>query len=82
MGERGVPLKKLVVGKPIVHADAYNTGWISQGNLGQWAKRAFEEFGWYAGVGHWQYKSGQNGQAIREASTPLIQACASTGKCV
>ena len=39
---RGVPLKKLVVGKPILPADATNTGWVNQEHLGTWALKAYE----------------------------------------
>jgi len=81
IASRGVPLQKLIVGKPIVHADATNTGWVDQGTLGAWGERAFNEFGWYAGMGHWQYKSGQDGKAIRDAITPLKNKCVSAGKC-
>jgi chitinase len=79
---RGVPLQKIVVGKPVVQADAANTGWVDQAQLGQWALRAYNEFGWYAGIGHWQFKNGKDGNAIKNAAGPLINACAQKRNCV
>jgi len=34
----GVPKEKIVLGKPVSPGDATNTGWVSAGNLGAWAK--------------------------------------------
>ena len=41
IAERGVPLQKLVVGKPVIKQDASNTGFVSQVDLGEWAHRAY-----------------------------------------
>lgn len=82
IADRGVPLKKLVVGKPILPTDATNTGYVEQSDLGAWALQAYEEFGWYAGIGHWQYPSDKTGAAIAAAAGPLIQKCQEVGNCV
>lgn len=42
IASRGVPMNKLIVGKPIMHYDATNTGWVDQGTLGTWGARAFD----------------------------------------
>lgn len=81
IADRGISLKKLVIGKPLLPSDAINTGFVAQANLGAWAAQAYDAFGWYAGVGHWQYSSGVDGQAIRQASGPLLSKCAG-GTCV
>ena len=80
IADRGTPLQKLVVGKPLVKSDATNTGYIAQTDLGAWAAQAYDAFGWHAGVGHWQYSSDPTGKAIRDASGPLLSKC-SGGKC-
>ena len=74
-------MQKLVVGKPILPRDAYNTGWVNQSSLGAWNAKAYDEIGWYGGVGHWQYKSDLSGQAIRDATEKLIAKCVAGGKC-
>ena len=65
---RGVPSKKLVVGKPATQADVMNTGLVSATDLGTWTTRAFNEFGWYAGVMYWQFSNDANGNLIKAAS--------------
>jgi len=65
---RGVPSKKLVVGKPATQADVMNTGFVSATDLGTWTTRAFNEFGWYAGVMFWQFPSDANGNLVKAAS--------------
>ena len=42
IASRGVPLQKIVVGKPIVKADAVNSGYVAQSDLGAWAARAYD----------------------------------------
>jgi len=42
IASRGVPLQKLVVGKPITTGDATNTGWVAQTDLGAWGVTAFD----------------------------------------
>jgi chitinase len=77
----GVPLNKLVVVKPILVNDATNTGWVDSTSLGQWAIQANTDYGWYAGIGHWQYASDLTGKTISNAAGPLISRCSQTGKC-
>ena len=72
---RGVPLNKIVVGKPVTPKDAYNTGFVNQTDLGVWAARAFDEFGWYGGIMHWQFPSDKTGASIAQAAASLIQKC-------
>ena len=78
---RGIPLQKIVVGKPLVQADAANTGFVCQKELGNWSEKAYNELGWYAGVGHWQYPSDKTGRAILLATSLLKAKCATEGNC-
>lgn len=82
IANRGIPLKKLVVCKPITSADATNTGWMSATDLGAAVVKAYNEFGWYAGVAHWQYSSDYSGNALRSAAGGLIDLCKQSGKCI
>lgn len=67
-----MPLNKIVVAKPILTTDATNTGWVSQTDLGEWVTKAYNEEGWYAGVGHWQYPSDISGKAISDSTAALV----------
>ena len=81
IADRGVPLNKIVVGKPLIQADAANTGYVCQQDLGFWAAKAYDELGWYAGIMHWQYPSGKDGKAIRWAAGKLMEKCKLHGNC-
>jgi len=61
-------LNKIVVGKPVLLSDA-GSGWVSGTDLGAWTKKAYETFGWFAGVSHWKYSSDPSGQCIRDATS-------------
>ena len=52
-----VPLRKLVLGKPVKPADAANTGYMDVAALAQCLRTAVTTYGWNAGVMGWQYKS-------------------------
>jgi chitinase len=78
---RGVPLQKLVVGKPVTWRDVSNTGFVNQTDLGQWAAKAHDDLGWYAGIGHWQYPSDLTGKSSFEAGSPLQEKCKQSQKC-
>ena len=78
---RGIPYKKIIVGKPILPSDASNTGWVSQTDLGKWAARAYDELNWYGGIMHWQYPSDLTGKAIDDAAGQLKAKCDESKKC-
>ena len=78
----GVPLQKIVVAKPILTTDATNTGWISQSDLGNFAAQAYSDYGWYAGIAHWQYPSDLTGAAIGASADQLIALCAQNENCI
>ncbi len=78
---RGVPLQKLVVCKPVVVNDATNTGYMAGADLGAAVLQAYNDYGWYAGIGHWQYSSDYTGNTIKEAAGGLIDLCNQSGKC-
>lgn len=69
--KRGVPGKKLVVGKPVTPSDATNSGWMELSVLGEASTRAYNEMEWYAGVMFWQYPSDLTGEGIRKAAGHL-----------
>ena len=73
---RGVPMKKLVVGKPASRADVMNTGYVDSPSLGSWISQAYSELKWYGGVMYWQYKSDLAGNEIINAAGHLRELCA------
>jgi chitinase len=52
--EAGIPLNKIVVGKPMFASDA-STGFVNLSQLGLWFKQAEQELNWNAGVMFWQW---------------------------
>jgi len=78
---RGVPLKKLVVGKPASRADVVNTGYVDSLSLGSWTSQAYSEFNWYGGIMFWQYKSDLSGSLILNAAGYLKELCAEAKTC-
>ena len=81
IADRGVPLQKLVVGKPITRKDVSNTGLVDLVDLGNWGAQAYDELGWFAGFGHWQYPSDLTGQAMVDTAAQLIKKCEDAGGC-
>lgn len=71
ISQRGVPLEKIVVGKPATTADATNTGFTDPNVLSSAFVRAFQEGHWYGGVMLWQFPSDKGGEAIRAIITRL-----------
>lgn len=71
----GVPLNKLVVGKPMLESDAGN-GYVDPSVLGQWFNQARSQLSWDAGVMTWQWHgqsvSQQWLQAIYPNSSPVV----------
>jgi len=54
INRNGVPLHKLVVGKPAGQGYASN-GWVSGSNLHKFGNQACNDFGWNAGFMGWMY---------------------------
>ena len=81
IADRGIPLRKIVIGKPILPSDASNTGWISMEDLSKFAIEGYKKMGWYAGFMHWQYPSSKTGEAIKTAADALIKECKKSGNC-
>jgi chitinase len=50
----GVPLEKIVVGKPVTLSDAGN-GYVEPATLGGWFRQAASELGWNGGLMGWQW---------------------------
>ena len=71
--EKGVPLEKIVVGKPATTSDATNTGYMDQQTLSNAIVRAYNEGQWHAGVMLWQFQSDKGGQIINTVCSQLKQ---------
>lgn len=78
---RGIPAKKIVIGKPVTAADASNTGAVESTDLGSWVSKAYTEFGWFGGVMYWQYISDVGGKSINNAAGHLKEMCAINKDC-
>jgi hypothetical protein len=50
--KRGIPSKKLVLGKPVTAKDA-NNGWMDLSLLGEATSRGYTNLQWYGGVMFW-----------------------------
>jgi len=50
----GIPLNKIVVGKPMLVSDASN-GYVNPSQLGLWFNQAKQELNWNAGLMFWQF---------------------------
>jgi chitinase len=72
---RGIPSKKLVIGKPVTQADAMNSGVIAIPDLANALNSGLQNIGWYAGAMFWQYSSDSNGYAVGNATAGLRSYC-------
>ncbi|KAJ7768694.1 glycoside hydrolase family 18 protein [Mycena maculata] len=74
----GVPLNKLVIGKPATAADASN-GYIAPATLAQCVEEAMND-GWSAGVSTWQYPNAASSwiEEVRADSWPVGATTTST----
>jgi chitinase len=80
---RGIPLNKIVIGKPVLTSDASNTGWVAASDLNAMFKQGQTQYGWYAGLMVWQYPSDATGSFVSTVTTDLINYCtANPNKCV
>ena len=64
--DRGIPMNKLVLGKPVTSSDAANTGTVAHDDLGAWTLQAYHQFGWYSGIMFWQLKNDVDFTAIQK----------------
>jgi chitinase len=81
--QRGIPLNKIVIGKPVTPADASNTGWISATDLNSIFNQGQAKYGWYTGLMIWQFPSDATGSFVSTVATDLINYCkANSGKCI
>ncbi len=65
---QGVAPEKIVLGKPVTQADAYNTGFVSSGELNLMLKKSKADTnnpGWKASVMYWNFLSDLDGKAIK-----------------
>jgi hypothetical protein len=63
--DRGIPAKKIVVGKPAAMADVMNTGYITADNFGDYWRRFRTEKGIEPQIMFWQLKSDKQGDIIK-----------------
>jgi hypothetical protein len=66
---RGIPAKKIVVGKPATMSDVVNTGYVSPTDLGSWIAQAKREFNWRPSLMFWQFKNDPRGDIVKTALT-------------
>lgn len=71
--EKGIPLHKIVVGKPVSGTDVFNTGRVNPADFGVWARTAYDELGWNGGIFTWQYSSDLNGSFVETFLDELMQ---------
>jgi chitinase len=64
--DRGIPAKKIVVGKPATRADVINTGYVLPSDLGRWLGQFKQEYNWRPSVMLWQFKNDVNGEIIKQ----------------
>lgn len=60
----GVPMSKIVVGKPVTPADADNTGYVDVNTLASFFSQAVSQTSWSAGCMGWEYSNDLNGSWI------------------
>ena len=79
---RGIPARKIVVGKPVTSNDATNSGWMDLTILGDGALKAYTELKWYGGIMLWQYASDLSGAGIKKAVQKLYDICNKNRNCI
>lgn len=65
--DRGIPPRKIIVGKPATMADAMNTGYMSPQSFGQALAQWKQQTGYDPQVMFWQLLSDSNGSICRTA---------------
>ena len=81
IAKRGIPLKKLVITKPILPNDATNTGYMPAAELREAVDKCYTDHKWYGGISHWQYPSDTTGATLAKIIDGLIAVCKETKKC-
>lgn len=79
---KGIPAKKIVIGKPVTSNDVGNSGWMDLGILGDGALKAYTDMKWYGGIMLWQYASDLNGTGIKKAVQKLYDICNKNKNCI
>ena len=64
MNANGIPLDKIIVGKPVTTAGVVNTGYDSLNELTSIIGEALSETSWRSGVMGWEYSLDRNGTWI------------------
>lgn len=65
MFSNGIPLEKIVVGKPATPSDAYDQGsYMAPENINNALVAAYKHNGWKTGVMFWQFSSDSNSSII------------------
>ena len=71
--DKGIPEKKIVVGKPAIKSDAANTGYVTAANLEAFITKAKNSgINWNGGVMTWQYANDKTGGFINTVSKDFI----------
>lgn len=64
--DRGIPAKKIVLGKPATMADVMNTGYVQPADLGRWLRQFKQEHNWRPSVMFWQFKNDALGDIMKQ----------------
>jgi chitinase len=75
LNARGIPLNKIVIGKPVTQADASNTGYVAPADLKGLFNQGQQTYKWYAGLMIWQYPSDSDLSFVSTVTTDLINYC-------
>ena len=78
---KGIPSKKIVIGKPATKKNLYNTGYMNPKDLNKALMKGYATFNWFGGVMIWEYYSDQEGRIIEEAIGGLDITCGILQNC-
>ena len=68
----GIPLQKIVVGKPIAQSEASNTGYIPLDSFSSIILEALESTSWRAGIMGWEYDLDTTGNWINTLAADFL----------
>ena len=71
IADRGIPMEKIVLGKPVLPENAYSTGYIEPETLRQYMKQAKEEIGFQTGVMTWEFRADIDGSFVQTVTADL-----------
>jgi len=73
MEHAGIPLSRILIGKPITQGDASNTGYIPVGTFRSILQQAMSSIQWKGGFMGWQFKSDTDGSWSHQLASVFSQ---------